>query len=216
MSTGSEDAVDRIAAAVTQGILAGTFVPGQHLPEGDLSRKLSVSRGSLREAMKRLAAENIVTLAPYRGAFVDVLDRRAAVDLMDISELLACVAARSVADAGLTSAGKIDMARAAKNLLGQNSQFGVLESWREFFAVVLMLTANREMMRIFPLARSDLVRSQIVRLHSFEQWGRLTRDLQDVAAAIIDQRPQEAEHAMRAHFIAVRQAVERLPAEASC
>jgi DNA-binding GntR family transcriptional regulator len=82
--------------------------------------------------------------------------------------------------------------------------------------MVLALNGNQELIRTFPLARSDLVRSQIVRFLSGAQWGWLTRNLQDVADAIIDGNPRQAERAMRAHFLVVREAVARLPADAPC
>ena len=45
-------AIDIVTDAVSQGIRAGHFVPGQHLLEPDLTRRLGISRGSLREALK--------------------------------------------------------------------------------------------------------------------------------------------------------------------
>jgi DNA-binding GntR family transcriptional regulator len=208
------DATDRITAAITHGILSGAFVPGQHLLESNLSRQLSVSRSSLREAMKRLAAENIVTLTQYRGAFVDILDRQATLDLLHISELLACLGARSAAIACKDVTNKAVMSRAANNLKEQTSQLGFLESWRGVYAAAFELNANRELAKIFPISRSDLVRAQIARHQSLEQRDLLARGLLDVAHAIIGEKPDAAEGAMRAHFALARHAVDQLPTSA--
>jgi hypothetical protein len=42
---------------------------------GDLTHNLQVSRGSVREALKRLAAEGIVTLTLHRSAFIRALQK---------------------------------------------------------------------------------------------------------------------------------------------
>src|SRR5258708_20335204 len=84
---GVTDAVDRrsegertsfpdiVVNAIIRGVHAGRLVPGQRLVEADLTRNLGVSRGPVREALKRLAAEGIVTLNRHRGAFVRAMPR---------------------------------------------------------------------------------------------------------------------------------------------
>ena len=54
-------------------ILAGDLEPGERLQEADLSARFGVSRTPLREALKVLAAEGLVTLLPNRGASVTAL-----------------------------------------------------------------------------------------------------------------------------------------------
>lgn len=61
-----EQLADRIRAM----ILDGDFEPGQRLQEKDLSERFGVSRTPLREALKVLSSEGLVTLAPNRGAAI--------------------------------------------------------------------------------------------------------------------------------------------------
>lgn len=49
-------------------IVDGTFPPGSRLPERILCEKLGISRTPLREAMKVLATEGLLEIAPNRGA----------------------------------------------------------------------------------------------------------------------------------------------------
>jgi DNA-binding GntR family transcriptional regulator len=58
---------DRIYSALKHRILTCSLAPGQRLMEKDLSLELGVSRTPLREALNRLALENLVFLTPYRG-----------------------------------------------------------------------------------------------------------------------------------------------------
>ena len=50
---------DSVAATLLDGIKSGRYVPGQRLIEADLTAELDVSRGPVREALKRLAAEGV-------------------------------------------------------------------------------------------------------------------------------------------------------------
>lgn len=75
---------DRIYSALKHRILTCSLQPGQRLMEKDLSQELGVSRTPLREALNRLALEQLVFLTPYRGYAVTpvLLD-----DIRKLSEL---------------------------------------------------------------------------------------------------------------------------------
>ena len=58
--------VDHLRNLIVEGALA----PGMKLNERELCETLGISRTPLREAMKVLAAEGLIEIAPNRGAFV--------------------------------------------------------------------------------------------------------------------------------------------------
>ena len=56
-------------------IITGDYEPGERLIEATLSTELGTSRGPVREALRQLESEGLVTSSPYRGAVVlDVSD----------------------------------------------------------------------------------------------------------------------------------------------
>ena len=59
-----------IARQLRRAIGEGDLVPGQQLNEAELSRRLGVSRGPLREAMQRLTQEGLLISIRNRGVFV--------------------------------------------------------------------------------------------------------------------------------------------------
>lgn len=64
------------AAKIGKAIVAGQHLPGATLPrEDELAGDLGVSRNTLREAMKALAAKSLVEIAPRRGTVVLPRDR---------------------------------------------------------------------------------------------------------------------------------------------
>lgn len=71
-----------------QRILSGEFRPGARLVEGKLSTEMAVSRIPVREALRALAAEGLVTLEPRRGASVAVLSDDLAYDMVEVRATL--------------------------------------------------------------------------------------------------------------------------------
>ena len=75
-------------------IMANRLPPGTELSEVALSKQLSVSRGPIREAMGRLAADGLVTVRPRRGAEVRAITPRELVDAYQVREALEVLAVR--------------------------------------------------------------------------------------------------------------------------
>jgi DNA-binding GntR family transcriptional regulator len=69
-------------------ILSGEFQPGARLVEGRLSVEMAVSRIPVREALRALASEGLVTIEPRRGASVSVLSDDMAHDMVEVRATL--------------------------------------------------------------------------------------------------------------------------------
>lgn len=88
---------DVVFNTLRQAILTGELKPGERLMEIHLANKLGVSRTPIREAIRKLELEGLVTMIPRRGAEVaqitekslkDVLEVRRALDALSVE--LAC------------------------------------------------------------------------------------------------------------------------------
>ncbi len=69
-------------------ILSGEFHPGDRLVEGKLSEEMGVSRIPVREALRELASEGLITIEPRRGASVAVLSDEIAFDMAEVRATL--------------------------------------------------------------------------------------------------------------------------------
>jgi DNA-binding GntR family transcriptional regulator len=67
-------------------IILGEYVPGQHLRLEDIAARFDISTTPVREALRDLEAEGLVSIFPHRGAVVTQLS---ADDLLDIYEVRA-------------------------------------------------------------------------------------------------------------------------------
>jgi DNA-binding GntR family transcriptional regulator len=79
---------DQLAAELARRILAGSLEPGLRLGEQELAAEFQVSRGPVREALRVLEREGLVTLNPRRGAMVTELSAREVAELFEIRAAL--------------------------------------------------------------------------------------------------------------------------------
>jgi DNA-binding GntR family transcriptional regulator len=69
-----ESAASMIADQIRRRIMDGSFAPGTQLTEIQLTERLGMSRGPVREAMQRLIQEGLLRAERHRGVFVVELD----------------------------------------------------------------------------------------------------------------------------------------------
>jgi GntR family transcriptional regulator len=80
--TGTKDSkIDAVVAELKRRISEGVYVTGQRLPsEREIGQELGVSRITIRAALLRLQAENIINIVPRAGAFVRSPSARAIIN----------------------------------------------------------------------------------------------------------------------------------------
>lgn len=88
---------DQIAAAIGDRIISGALAPNARILEQTLASEFSVSRGPIRDAMRVLEREGLVTLLPRRGAVVTGLSATEVREIFEIRAGLLEVVARKVA-----------------------------------------------------------------------------------------------------------------------
>ena len=86
-----------VADRLRLAIITGRFRPGQQLRERELCELTGVSRPSLREALRQLEAEGLLTTAPHRGPVVTALNAEEVGQLYALRQVLESFAAREFA-----------------------------------------------------------------------------------------------------------------------
>jgi len=91
-------AVNSAYRAIREGILAGTFAEGSHITARQLAEATGLSRTPVREAMRQLNAEGLITLIPNRGAFVARWTEAEIQQIYELRVLLESFAAKVAAE----------------------------------------------------------------------------------------------------------------------
>ncbi|HVF63076.1 MAG TPA: GntR family transcriptional regulator [Casimicrobiaceae bacterium] len=194
---------DRVAAAITRGILMRRFTAGQRLIEGDLARSLQVSRGTVREALRILAASGVVELTPHRGAVIRVLNRTDSQDLIEVMEVLAGLSARLAAKKIAVAGNRARFETVARKLRAPHTA-GKLESVfderLDFYKAMFAIADNAELDRVLPLARAHLFRTQFHQFHTSADLRAMISEYRSTAEAILAGDERRAEAQMRKHI----------------
>ncbi|HSN39541.1 MAG TPA: GntR family transcriptional regulator [Burkholderiales bacterium] len=89
---------EQIAMRLSERIVSGTYAPGQRIMEQTVAAEFAVSRGPVREALRLLEKDGLVTILPRRGAQVTSLSIAEVKEIFDIRAMLNGLRDRQIAE----------------------------------------------------------------------------------------------------------------------
>jgi DNA-binding GntR family transcriptional regulator len=189
-----------VADRLRQQIYSRALEPGSWIDEMKLAQEFGISRTPLREALKVLAVEGLVTMKLRRGAYVTEVSRD---DVAQVYHLLALLES----DAAATVAAQADdtqrallrqlHARLERQARQRDAFFATNE---QFHMALLEIAGNRWALQIATDLRKVM---KLDRHHSLFKQGRLSDSLAEHRAlmdAIDGKDAERARALMRAHF----------------
>ncbi len=189
-----------VADRLRERIYARHLEPGAWIDETRLAAELGISRTPLREALKVLAVEGLVTMRLRRGAYVTEMSRD---DVLQVYRLLELLEADAAADAA-QRASDDDLerlralhARLEKTVRQRAAFFAANEA---FHLALLDLAGNRWRRQIVVDLRKVM---KLNRHHSLLREGRIDESLAEHRAlmrAIEARDAAAAAQCMREHF----------------
>jgi DNA-binding GntR family transcriptional regulator len=188
-----------------EAILDSYFKPGDRLYEKELCEQFGVSRTSIREALRQLEAEALVTIVPNQGPIVTTVSYREAEDIYQVRELLECLASRLFAERA-TDKQVRDLATAVHNLeraCDADDNRAFLKVKTTVYEILFSGCGNNVAHSIF---KTLIARVNVLRKTSISQPGRTRAsvlEIQAILKAIQERDPQKAhekclEHVRRA------------------
>ena len=190
----------RVAESLRERIVAHTLAPGSWIDEQALTAELGISRTPLREALKVLAAEGLVTMKPRRGAYVTEVSERDLSEVFHLLSLLESDAAAVVAQ----EAGDDDIAELSalhqqlEATVGDRDAFFAANE--RFHMKLLEIADNRWRNQLVADLRKVM---KLNRHHSLFKQGRLEASLKEhrqIMAAIKARNAERAQALMQQHF----------------
>ena len=195
---------ESIAELLRAAILSGELEPGSKLIETELAERFGTSRGPIREAIRELAREGLVTELPRRGTLVSTLTAH------DLSEVYAVRQALEVA------ASRVVIARASddelRTLETPPPGAGYLEQAVHDLAFHRSLVALARNERMATMYEQMLTQTMLLLRTASLENPALRTDLRraahrDILRALLDRDEAAARAAIEAHY---RYAEERL------
>ncbi|MCP5150453.1 MAG: GntR family transcriptional regulator [Ectothiorhodospiraceae bacterium] len=192
----------RVYATLGSEILTGRMAAGAKLVEESLSERLGVSRGPVREAIRRLQQRGLVICEPNVGARVASFSRDDMLSLYSVREALEGMAVRlataAIDDEELDQLGAILDRMASR--ADHDDDLG-FDGDLDFHARIARASGNpfltrflcEDLYALFLISRNQNARATTRRAQALQE-HRL------VLAAIRSRDPDLAEHAMRRHI----------------
>ncbi len=190
-----QEAYDRLIDAIRAGELA----PGDRVTETDLAARLGISRTPVREAIRLLEADGLVTHVPRVGAVIRRLDYSEVTELYDMRTMLeataAGLAARAASEVEIDEIAAINAEMAQTDdpvlraELNRQFHFALLDAAKNRYLTRAVSTLQKSMLILGPTTMTETKRAeQAIDEH---EW---------IVAALRARDVVEAEHGMRTHM----------------
>ncbi len=124
----SRTLADRVCREIVTAIIMGDIPPGHKISEPELARTYGISRGPLREAIRRLEGLRLVVRIPHVGARVVSLSSQELIEIYHVREAMEGMACRLAAQ-NMTD----DEIASLRNLLDEHEQSLEKTEGRSYF-----------------------------------------------------------------------------------
>lgn len=190
---------DMIGERIIEAIRTGDLRPGDRVVESQLAKRLGVSRGPLREAMRALQANHLLETRSGRGVVVADVGTHNLGNMVAMRAVLEGLAARQVAERRTPE--MIQLLTSLHSELKRAASSGDTSTWRDlswrFHETICVLSGNAFLLRAWQ-SISNLVR---LFLHTHPDFERdipsVLRNHDDELAALRYADPDKAEQIVR-------------------
>ncbi len=200
-----DHALDKLRNAISFGL----YPPGTRLVERELCEALGVSRTSVREALRQLQSESLVSVGKRRNISVAVVTADDADDIYQIRAMLEPMAVHRFVEKSDDKEIKklIRVHRDLRKALvkGDVRELAMMAS--EFYETIIAGCGSKV---IYETARQLAARVNYLRMRSMGEPGRLEGGMKEwdrLLDAIVDGNAEEAVKAMQAHLEAARKTI---------
>lgn len=193
---------DVVFNTLRKAILTGQLKPGERLMEVHLAGKLGVSRTPIREAIRKLELEGLVTMIPRRGAEVaqitekslkDVLEVRRALDVLCVE--LACERITPEEIEALKEAcGEFKQATKGKDASV------IAKADVKLHDIIVQATGNQRLQQLVNNLAEQMYRYRFVYIKDDSQHERLIAEHQEILDSILEHDKERAAKAAKLHI----------------
>lgn len=197
--------VEKIYSEIKKRIVSGKYLPGRHLVEAELTEEFNVSRVTLREALRKLVADELVVLIPNSGIRVKELSYKEITDIYSVREAVESLAAKLASQVPKDRLENLKMicSRGATAVLKKDRMEH--RSLNHMFHLELaMVTGNETLYKIIERLSTQIIGSQFIALMSDLDLEISQKSHEEIIAAIMESKGEKAKAAMENHIRAGR------------
>lgn len=202
---------DVVFNTLRQAILTGELKPGERLMEIHLANKLGVSRTPIREAIRKLELEGLVTMIPRRGAEVAQITEKSLQDVLEVRSSLDALCAELACER--ISDEEIDELEAACEAFEAATKTkdtrAIAAADVALHDIIVRATGNRRLVQLVNNLAEQMYRYRFEYIKDFTMHGALIEEHRVIFEAIRKKDKETAAKAAITHIDNQMEAIAR-------
>lgn len=199
----SESLALKAYTEIRRKILSAQISPQTRLKEDFWAKKLSVSRMAIRETLTRLLGEQLVSLGPKGGYFVNSLTPDDIVQIRELREILELGALRLAYEKiSKDQIGKLEkICKDFTAMIEQGYFAGACEADLKFHETLMECSGNEKLIQTYINSHIPLFHQRLTKTNNSQNDYELTdKEHRAIVKAIKDKNLEQAEQVMKLHF----------------
>ena len=168
-------------------IMVGEIAPGTRMMEVELAEEMGVSRTPVREAIRKLEKEGLVTIEPRRGAYASDISAKDMVDILEVRQDLEGMAA-GIAAQRITEEGRLELesiARKYKECVDKEDIEQIIKNDEAFHKYIVSLSGNKTLIKMVSQVQELALRFRYIYYEDFSRFKNQPTEHQAIVDAIV-------------------------------
>lgn len=188
-------------------ILVGEISPGTRMMEVELADVMGVSRTPVREAIRKLEKEGLVSIEPRKGAYASNISIKDMVDVLEVRQGLEEMAAM-LAAGRITEEQKEELLEILAGYRNAVEAANIEESIRydeAFHIKIVSISGNKTLEQVFSTVQELALRFRYIYYDDFNRYENMPREHQMIEEAIMSGDTEKAKIAAGEHVARLKE-----------
>ncbi len=167
-------------------ILTGRITPGTRMMEVELAEEMGVSRTPVREAIRKLEKEGLVTIEPRRGAYASDISVKDMVDTLEVREdlegLAAALAAERMTEEQINELVKITEGYSEAILNSDTEK--IIHFDEKFHKYIVSCSGNKTLIQLSEIVQELALRFRYIYYDDFSRYENMPVEHRQIIEAI--------------------------------
>ena len=182
-------------------ILVGEIAPGTRMMEVELAEDMGVSRTPVREAIRKLEKEGMVTIEPRKGAYASNISIKDMVDVLEVRQGLEAMAA-AIASEKITQAQKEELQTVVdqyREAVEAENVEKMIQYDQKFHMLIVTYSGNKTLTQVFSTVQELALRFRYIYYDDFNRYENMPNEHQEIENAIMSGDSEKARIAADLH-----------------
>ncbi|MDE7253949.1 MAG: GntR family transcriptional regulator [Acetatifactor sp.] len=193
---------DVVFNTLRQAILTGELKPGERLMEIHLANRLGVSRTPIREAIRKLELEGLVTMIPRRGAEVAQITEKSMSDVLEVRRAMDALCVELACER-ITEEELVQLKEACgyfEQVVRTKDVKQIAQADVELHDIILQATGNQRLIQLVNNLSEQMYRYRFEYIKDFSQHERLVEEHRIIYESLVGRDKERACEAAKVHI----------------